>query len=132
MNKLIAFTLTALTALTALVTTNARAGEDLVVLTDTRQYDGFTSSFGGLKGCTMPADPDKPRPGDCQVTRARYTKSGELLVRNVQRNVCERTVWQQLARKPLTYQGHDVSAPDLAEQSESYACQADGTPLKRP
>ncbi|WP_157839630.1 hypothetical protein [Comamonas testosteroni] len=124
MKKMIALTL----ATVALA--SAHAAENTIVLKDTRQYDDYTSSIQGLVGCTMPANNEDPEPGDCAVKKARYIIAGMLLIRNPKSELCSYTAWET-ERTPLTYQGRDVSVPTISENNEVFACNADGTPMKK-
>lgn len=95
------------------------------ILKDTRQYDRHTISFGGDNGCVMPPHFVDENRSACHVEKNYYVKEGELLTRQDGR--CHQTIWHQLERKPLSYQGVDVSAPSMQVSEKNYPCNADGT-----
>lgn len=127
MKKFIALAL----ALVAAAHAAAQQNEGVVVLRDTRQQDEYTSAVVGLEGCPMPASHGVKKDGDCEVTKARYVKAGELLTRNPQTGTCTHTSWQQTKRQPLSHQGHDVSAPEHTTRQEIYPCHANGLAVSR-
>jgi hypothetical protein len=126
LKKTIAFTL-----LTAALATAHAEGNSLV-LTDTRQYQEFTASWTGLRGCFAQPGIREFEPGDCKITKAHQVNAGELLTLDLSTGICTRMTWRLLERG-RRYPG--ISAPDPVVQetrASYYECQADAQPEKSP
>ncbi|CAB5514472.1 hypothetical protein LMG26857_03531 [Achromobacter anxifer] len=124
----ISSTLAALIAASTFST--AMAADGVVVLKDTRQYDEYTSSVSGIEGCTMPIDIASVKPGECDVKKDRYVKTGELLTRNTEAGVCAHKVWRTDGLVPIASKGGAIASPTSETTQSTYACTTDGLPVR--
>lgn len=121
----------ALAALIAASTfSTAMAADGFVILKDTRQYDEYTSSVSGIEGCTMPIDIASVKPGECDVKKVRYVKTGELLTRNTEAGVCAHKVWRTVGLVPIASKGGAIASPTGETTQSTYACTTDGLPVR--
>lgn len=110
-----------LTALFAIHGALAIAGEDTVVLKDSRKYGTYMSSVSGPTGCVIPKDGEQTKPGDCSTQRSSFIVGGELLVRSASNGTCRHTIYHSR----MVGLGA-IKAPETSVENTTFVCTEDG------
>ncbi|MFX1767996.1 hypothetical protein PWP93_36615 [Paraburkholderia sp. A1RI-2L] len=114
---------TALLALASLG--HAAIASEAVVVKDTRQYVTYTASLDKDGDCTIAADADHPKQGDCHEVRAKAPVGGEYVIRV--KDWCQSDSFSPIKSSSMLVEGRPI--PSIQSSHRTFRCDAQGNPV---